>query len=80
MGVKWGLDEPLTYWKALELLEDVDLKKGRALNWGGLRLFLKPASIDSIAFPVIKRGCVELVKLHVHSVTLNRCVNGIAMA
>jgi hypothetical protein len=69
---KWGKDRPLTYWTGLELLakrKGIDPKKGRSLNWGGLRIFGDPENDNCI--PYITQGCVTLVHVHPHSVVLN---------
>jgi hypothetical protein len=70
MGIKYGIDEPLNYWAAMRLLDDVDPDKGRALNWGGLRMFRKTGVEVYDAIPIIKKGCVEMVRLFPQSTML----------
>jgi hypothetical protein len=70
-SVKWGLDEPLTYWKALDLLDHSNAKAGRPLNWGGLRLFPEGTSEGNDEIGVVKKGCVSLAEIHPQHVKLN---------
>jgi hypothetical protein len=74
MGTKWGLEKPLTYWAALDLLKGaVHPDKGRPLNWGGLRVYdttVKFEHIGHVQRPTIKKGAVELAQIHPQYVVL----------